>query len=532
MVPKHRIVLAHQGKLYVSWTGQVYDSEPVENLIKLILTEDPFYIAGINLYLLIAEVTRECKDNIPGWRTRFTLRKRHGYLKEDGEKHVSGQNYADYISISRRFKLGSKRNRREESRTKRFEIMNLEMFKTPAPDSVIEQMDMAIALLDMCDSRGVQFKSTRGSLGTAMLKASPNWEKGRRSALPFINREARKHAPGNYYSTSHRIKKIRLKGETHKLNPTMDHCYLVDQTSAHHNIVTQIPLPHPEDIRARGNWKQALAGKPTPWCNPYSRVGNLIMSGELVGLFLVGMRTSHVGPSVKHLQLPYAQEYGYYLRWIYTPDLRIIKNSFQLLIEMIYCGMVGVKSDEALKEYSQWALDEMNRDKDKAVYKKSALLAALGMLAFNTVDKPIYRCWANGQEPKNPVYLPRVGLVNEHKIELPNDVEPSIVNVINRGLIESETRARSIEYARELHALGYHVPQIYADAILVETNSLPFIKKGWRISHSLEDVWIPRDNAFLSSTICKLPGFQRGDVDSQIWRERYEEAIRPVTMMK
>lgn len=468
----------------------------------------------------MAELNREYQDVIPDWTLRFTTKKRRVL----GNKAM-GNFFADYIRI--RTRTNTRHNRKRT--TKRFDIINLELFKSPVPKNAFEQLDMAIALLEMCDERGITFRSTRGSLGAAMLKASPHWNKGRRSALSFINQEARKYLPGNFYSTSHKIRKDFIKGEDRALNPTMDHVYLIDQISSHHTVASQIKLPDPEDIRARGPWKQALKGDPQPWCHPYSRVGQLIMSGKLPGLYLARVMVTHIGPSMKHLQLPFAQKKtGRQLVWLWTPDFRIIEQTFQIQIELFICGMAGFKQDEALKEYGEWALEEIARDPSKATYKKSTLLAAYGMLAFDVIDKPIHRFYGGINKGFMPIELPRAGLVKQTSVNYPKGIEPSIVNVINRGLIESETRARSLEYARELHMLGYHVPQIYADAILVETDSMPFVHKGWRILHSLEKVWIPRANAFMSNTICKLPGFARGDVDSQIWRERYEDAVRPI----
>jgi hypothetical protein len=526
--PLHRIILIHDNKLYISWTGEIYEGDYREKLIDLIVSGKPAYIVGTNLYLTMLEIDKVLQEIVPGWHMRSSNRRRRVHKKDDGIPIIGGHLFADYIAIYHRHQTGTRKARREKHSTQRFDIINLELFKTPVPDDPYEQMEMAIAILDMCDRRGVAFKSTRGSLATSMLKASPKWEKGRKSAFPFINQEARKHLPGNLYTLSNRMRREYLKGEEDRFALTLDHVYYVDQNSAHHSIASQIKLPHPEDIRARGFWKQALAGEPNQWCHPYSNVGQQIVNAELVGLFLAGIRVSHIGPSVKHLQLPFAQSSGWGLHWIWTPDIRIIEQSFQVVIETFYCGFAGVKQDEAIKEYGQWSLDEIDRDPETASYKKSILLAAHGMLAFNSISTPIFRYHSGTRKRKgHKVEMPGGNVVTELRIDYPKNVEPSIVNVINRGLIESETRARSLEYARELHNLGYHVPQIYADGLLVETDSLPFIKEGWRLKDSLPNYSAPRPNAILSDTMCKLPGFAKGDVDNQIWRERHEDAHRP-----
>jgi len=143
------------------------------------------------------------------------------------------------------------------------------------------------------------------------------------------------------------------------------------------------------------------------------------------------------------------------------------------------------------------------------------------MLAFNGAGKTVYRYWG-GNNSRSKCEIPGAGVVSESVIPINPNIQLSTVNVIARGMIEAETRTRSIEYARELHRQGFHVPQIYADGVLVETDSLPFVREGWRISHSLTNVHIPRSNAIISDQIVKLPGAAGGEQD-RAW-ERTREA--------
>lgn len=529
--PQHKIILIHHGKVYISWTGEVFDVKSPK-LLDLILHGTELYIAGEHLHPIIAKLDRELVGTISGWKVKYLTRRRrsHRLMTKEGVPAVSGQMFPSYVAIDKYKTNHSRENKRERLPRKLFEIMNLELFATPVPEHPLDQMDMANAILDMCDSRGVKFRATRGSLASSFLKKSPKWEKSRRSALPFINQHARKYLPGNFYSVSNRIKRQYIKGEEPDLLNIIPHVYTVDQSSAHHNIGLQIKLPHPESIRARGYWKTALRGKPKFWCHPYSFIGEQIVKGELVGLHLAQIRVAHTGPTVKHLLPPFAQKAGGYLVWIWTPDIRIINLTPQILIESFYCSMSGTQDDEVLKEYAEWALAEIERDKEKAKYKKPTLLSAWGMLGFDIIEKPILRYYS-GTDKKNAtkVYIPVAGVVDEIRINMPKGIEPSVVNVVNRGLIEAETRTRTLEYAIELHRLGYHVAQVYADSLNVATDSLPFIKEGWRISDSLTNVWIPesRTNAYLSDTTCKLPGVMEGTEEDRVWRERYEDAKKP-----
>ena len=460
---------------------------------------------------------------------RFSTRRRHSHAR-DGRVVVGGRFFVDYLAITNRTGNGHTGKSRA---TRRYDVINLELFKDPPPESPSEQMAMALALLEMCESRGVTFRTTRGSLASAMLKASPHWQKGRHGAARFVNEHARPYLPGNFYSISNKVRRVATKSVGLGI---MDHCYYVDQTSAHHNIVRSTALPHPEDIRARGYYKKVLKGEHDYnyyeqkhykiWAKPESQTGQAILSGRLNGLVFAKVGVGHNAPTIEHLYPPWALKQGVRYVWLWTPELRLFRGDHRLQLEGFVCGFLSREADDVLPEYATWALSQVQRG-PTATYTKSTLLAAYGMLAFNPDGKPLYRYWG-GQNSRERVLIPDAGLVAESKIELPPDVQPATVNVIARGCIESETRTRSIEYARLLTSEGFHIPQIYADGILVETTQLPFVPNGWRVSHSLTNVMIPRPNAILSDQLTKLPGVTQGNIETERWLEMRQQALSPV----
>jgi hypothetical protein len=185
---------------------------------------------------------------------------------------------------------------------------------------------------------------------------------------------------------------------------------------------------------------------------------------------------------------------------------------------------LSTTADQALPEYAQWSLSRVSQFGDNSTYVKPTLLSAYGMLAYNADGKPLYRYW--GDKTGN-VELPIAGPVRERRLQLPASAEPSTVNVAARGIIESETRTRSLEYARRLHSAGLHVAQIYADGLIVEADALPFMPDGWRIAHELTNVRIPRANAIISTELTKLPGWS-ADPAATALADRRAEAMRPV----
>ena len=84
--------------------------------------------------------------------------------------------------------------------------------------------------------------------------------------------------------------------------------------------------------------------------------------------------------------------------------------------------------------------------------------------------------------------------------------EPSYVNVIQRGMIEAETRVRSLSLARDLDARGYRVLCIYADGIIVEGTELPALPPEWTVESELTNLEFLTSNRFISDQMTKLPG--------------------------
>lgn len=495
LVSKGNVVLAHNH----SDTGTA-----VPIIASLLLDEKVrrAFIAGTSLYDTLAELNQLMQVSVPGWRMRFTNRRRYAFTK-DNQQVVTGRFFVDYLAIDRRV------NEKQRAPRVRIDVINLDLLKEDPPKDVTQQLEMALALLEMCSHRGVEFRGTRGGLGNAMLKSSPHWEKDRRAAPRLVNDKARSYLPGNFYSISSKIQNQAIAG--------MKHCYYIDQSSAHHNIVKEVPLPHPQHVHARGNWK-TYKGR---WCLPESPTGQKIMTGTHRGLILCRIHMATIGPTMQHLYPPWALKRGTKDVWLWTPELRLL-NDHRIQLEYFVASLTATTHDLVLPEYATFALGELGINEQRAGYKKGSLLAAYGMLAFNGAGKTIFRYWG-GKNSRPKCNIPLAGEVAESRIQIPDRVQLSTVNVVARGLIESETRTRSIEYARKLHSQGFHIPQIYADGLLVETDQLPFIEDGWRISHSLTNVFIPRRNAIVSDQIVKLPGIGRTEGDRR-WEAKRAEA--------
>jgi hypothetical protein len=514
----HKVIVVQGDNAYDSWTGLV--SPAIPRLASLILNENDTdaYVAGTRLYSTLAQLNDMMTPEASGWRMRISTRRR-SVMAKDGKRSVLGQFFVDYMALYTRSRMPQGKRRK----TRRIDVINLELFKEPPPEDINEQMSMAIAILELCESRKTRFRNTRGSLASAFMKQSPHWEVGRHAAPKFINQTAREHLPGNFYSVAQGPRKPGTKfGGT-----VFDHCYYLDQKSSHHAIALSTPVPHPQQLHARGYYQRAMERDYRRWADPNSDVGRGILNGSQIGLVVARVYISTIPRSLAHLYPPWAtHKGGQKYVWLWTPELRLFQGDHRLQLEHFVCGITADTADPVIPEYADWSLKQLKVNAQRKRTTKSILLAGYGMLAFNARQYDIYHYWG-GRNTKAKVHIPIAGVVGETRIRLPEDVEPSIVNVAARGIIEAEARTRSIEYARQLTGEGLHVPQIYADGLLVHTDTLPFLPDGWDVSHSLTHVTIPRPNAIVSRELVKLPGVSHRSEEDREWLTE-RAAIAPI----
>lgn len=492
---------------------------------------DEIYVAGTGLYPFLASINNQWQSAVPGWRMRISDKKRRVPVeKSDGKIGYSGHFFVDYFSVDQQSSVsGGKRLSR-----KRINVINLELFFNKPPTDPEIQLEAVLALFHVADNRKINIRSSNGALGAALLRTMPSYKKEKRHAAPkFINLFSRKYLPGNYYGVSNRLtSKTYADNEGHKDIPFG---YYLDQIGSYHQIVKTARVPHPHSIRARGYYKEAMTWGDRNifwrnWTTTEDSVFEEIMKGKQIGLFLARVHTATLGRYDRHLYPPWAQKPGNRYVWIWTPELRFVMADKRLYLDSFMAGFSGFTSDTAISEYGTWALDYLQANNWTKQYTKGALHAAYGMLAFNSVDRPAIRKYWGGNVRGTKVDLPSAGTVNEREFKLGSTYQTALNNTIAFGIIQSETRTRSLEYGKYLHEQGFHVVQVYVDGIFVETNQMPFIMDGWKIEGQYTNVSIPRPNAFLSDQVKKLPGIHQTE-DDDIWLQRREESRRPVSLV-
>jgi hypothetical protein len=462
-------------------TGEV---SPRIELEKLLTGRPGGIIAGVNLYGPLAELGPEIRGD-EGWTMSISVQQQRVNALNPKETRVQGLTYVTRITY-RHGKVREKKGKRRRPPAIKWMVLNLELFLDPSEK--YDTLEAAQALIGLAERRGIKPRPSVGALGSALLRSSPEWVKGRQPAPWFISDIAREHLPGNYYAISNKQKGKRL-----------DHVYYMDQASSHHKIASSIPLPSPATLRARGRLRSVEKGETPRWITDFS------LLRQHIGLLCCQVECGTIPTNLEHLYPPWAKKYGRHTRWIWTPELRLFDGDHRIQLNYASAGLTSHRLDTALWEYADWALQESKRPDKRFI--KSSLLAAYGMLACRS-DRPFtfYAVHGRKKPPRAEVCeLPLLPGVYRSTVERTR--VPSIQNVVARGVIEAETRTRSIEYARALEAEGTPVAQIYADGLLAVMDQAPmFVPEHWRIAASLTRVYSPHPNSIISQELVRLPG--------------------------
>jgi hypothetical protein len=467
-----------------SLTGELSERPSIEQLL---LQRPGGVIAGRNLYPMLAGVVNEARRDA-GWTASISAQRQQ--IKSD---RVGGIIYFSHLHY--RFAKIRRNGVRFRPGSIKWLVLNLELF--------CESEDIegaARALVTLAERRGITPRYSPGSYGGAMLRASSAWEPDRQAAPRFISDAAREQLPGNYYA---------LRDKYHNTS----HAYYLDQQSSHHTIAATIDLPNPKYLHARGYYRAVEDGRTPRWVG----VNKL---DRHVGLLHAVVECDFLPPSVRHLYPPWAKQRGRRGIWIWTPELRLLDRRIRL--QYVSAALTSYEPDLALREYGQWSLTQLKNHKHDAI--KSALLAAYGMLGIRTkreIEK--YSVHSRGKPPKaETVKLPLMDEVYRSTIKRMRT--PSIQNVIARGVIEAETRTRSIEYARQLESEGHDVVHIYADGLLTTAIQLPFLPDGWRVHGALSEVSSPNSSSIVSRELVRLPGIPNGRRTAYMRKDRPDEA--------
>lgn len=473
-------------KLYDSQTGQIHETAELPHIIS-----DPTmpggFIAGHNLFPHIADC-QSAHASTPGFVAQIAGVKRH-LLR--GSKRVA-------IGVFLPYMVGF-RDPNRHRKARYFHCMEFtELFGPGVSRDILEVVAIARKSLQVLSERGVsRWTPTKGGLAARMLKASPEWEQGRHGAPRFVNDIGRLHLPGNHYGLGIPTKEVIRRA-----------LYL-DQDGAHHAAAAAAPIPHPHHIRERGNAHALSEGSIKPWAHNSSPLLRELQD-EHYGLFACLLTVGNVPNSLRHMVPRWMQQAGTRVVYLHSNEWWYLTLQW-VQLNYVVCAWTSTVKDPAIPEYARWAKEAA---KDFRPLKPT-LLAAYGMLAVKH-DNVSVTYWGGPNVATRGMRtaIPVAGHMRELQWRREADAKgPSTAHVIARGIIEAETRLRSLQYAWELHSAGLRVLSVYVDGIMVEGDSVPLVPPGWSVKTGLTDLMFYAPNSYVSMEEEKLPGIPKDDLD-------------------
>ena len=354
--------------------------------------------------------------------------------------------------------------------------------------TIVKLMEWAKEVRDFLQRHKLGLSPTSGGIATQLLKDSKFYPSARRKVPKHTNARVRDQLPGNYYKLYGAKKRFGLLNATY-----------LDQISAHHSVAAEIELPNANSLQRHGRYS-TLTDK------PFARYGTEKYDRFIkqYGLFYLAVEKPRLFE--KDFPLPCVDNgQGYGRIFVYSNELPYLEK-LKIRIRHIIACWTSPDVDTGIKAYAEWALDEVqSAPENSKPWLKPTLLSTYGVLAAKPRQLECGYKQAKNSEPKR--YPCGSGFLEVQARRQSKETEPLTANVIHRGMIEAQTRLRSLEYAKELAGYGLNVLAIYADSVFVESDKpLPFIDPRWRIQSHLTNLHFQSATHFTSREITKTPG--------------------------
>lgn len=490
------VIAVDDSQVIVERTGEVYSRA---DLPSLIVSEPASLLASPNSGYLLESLDRVFRAN-PRWQFRVTpIRKR----VETHDRRAALRIKKTTVSF-----LGFTRANGHEKSHYHYPIdpdslcnKTIAELVQGEQSTVAKVLEWAMDFRDWLEGQKLTLRPTGGGIAAQLLKDKRFYPADRRRVPKNTNEKARPALPGNHYE---------LRADRHRIYRAA----YVDQSAAHHNVAAVIDLPHADRLRARGYF-HALDDK--PWRQIEHVHGH--------GLLRVKLSTPHLPGNT--FRPPYMKESGTRTAFVFTNELPLIKQ-LGGRIEYVSAAWTSPDIDHGIRSYAQWALRETeNTDPQRKRWLKPTLLAVYGILAAKPRALEFaFRQSAHGIEKDYPVG-PSMLKVSENRTGGTSQMPTA--NVIQRGMIEAETRARSLTLANDLTAHGCNVLAIYADGVIVEAGSpLPLLAHPWRVDTWLTGLKFLNETSFMSRQMTKLPGVPLENRKIPILRDGKFASVRAV----
>lgn len=303
-----------------------------------------------------------------------------------------------------------------------------------------------------------------------------------------LNERLRDALPGNHYR--------------YFANPNLCYplVYEIDQSNAHHHSAASTAFPLKSALRA---YTHDSFPEDEPLITPEDERWNELLG--MAGVHLMKVSTPHYLTD-RRFYIPPTDEYGDHLAWVFSNELAYMR-SCGVKFHYIVGSYVSDELDIMPALYGKYAIQQIQEASPmRRAWLKGLLLSTYGMLGARPFESVNVSLIGAGESHRFHVGRERYMQLNLRK-------QPQgfarFANVIHRGLIEAETRVRTLRMARTLHQQGYHVLAIYADGVYIsgENKQLPIdaMASNWR-AKEIHHAYFPKTGQVICDEFEKLPG--------------------------
>lgn len=342
----------------------------------------------------------------------------------------------------------------------------------------------AVDVREWAREHDLELRNAFAGYAAQLLRDSRFYPEPRRRVPKATNEKARPSLPGNL---------IELYVPPGPLSYDVTS---IDQRSAHHRIVQSLRLPSSNSLYARGYF-----GDPERAPEYWGERGdsNYERTVREPGLLFVGMHSRFTGKN--EYRLPVQNFNGYRRCFVYTNMVPFIEATGSH-VEGIFAAWTSDTLDTGLARYGKWAQAEIESAlTNRKRWLKPLLHSTYGLLAARPRPLEIGHRQARGGRREK--FLLGAREFDVRMIAL-KEWQPVIVNVIQRGMIESETQIRSLRMARQLSTAGCRVLHIHTDGLHVE-GQLPLLPADWSVTGLTKVTYIDRVSWVSEEREC-LPG--------------------------
>lgn len=373
--------------------------------------------------------------------------------------------------------------------------------KLPEEINTLQKLMLwGIDLRSFLQEHELRLSPTAGGVATQLLRDSRFYPNNRRKVPLHTNRKGREQLPGNFYKlygaedTWEKMKEGKLGGYR---------ATYLDQISAHHSAAKDLWFPNANTLRRRGRFS-TLTDK------PYARQGTEKFDTLIKqhGLFYLAIECPRFLKNAFPLPECGVKD-GYTTGYFYSNELSYLLELGVRVRHIIACW-TSPDVEIGLNKYAEWALRRIKEsDAERKPWLKPTLLSTYGVLAAKPKKLEFgYKQADNAFETKYPCGS---GFLTVQARRMKKMHEMPSANVVHRGMIEAETRLRSLELAKSLTQEGHNILAIYADSVFVEGGKqLPLLSYPWRIQDHLTDLRFESATHFSSRELTKQPGIPSG----------------------